>query len=228
MDIVGTGGDGANTVNLSTGAAILAAACGARVAKHGNRSVSSRSGSADVLEALGISMLQPEGIAACIEDANIAFMYSPNFHPAMQHVVPIRRAIGVRTVFNLLGPLLNPAKCQRMVVGVYSPHLLPLFAQVFQALNVEHALVLHCSGLDELNPIGKAEAMEVTREHGIKSIEIDPRAMNIPTCTLKDLEGGDAEENASILKLVFSGGENSNSAVGNTIALNAAAGTVPS
>lgn len=224
LDIVGTGGDGANTVNLSTGAAILAAACGARVAKHGNRSVSSRSGSADVLEAMGIPMLLPEFITTCLKGCNIAFMYSPYFHPAMKHVVPVRRALGVRTVFNILGPLLNPARCKRMMVGVYSHELLDLFGQVFQMLEVDHALVIHCMGLDELNPMGIAEAVEVTKEKGICRIQIDPRNMGIPICALEDLKGGDAEENSEILQSVFSGGSNAENAIGHTIALNAGAG----
>jgi anthranilate phosphoribosyltransferase len=123
LDIVGTGGDGHNTVNISTAAALVAAACGAKVAKHGSKSVSSKSGSSDVLQKLGIALLGPEHIEACVRETGIAFMFAPNFHPAMKHVVPVRRDLGFRTVFNILGPLLNPAGAQRLMLGVYSPEL---------------------------------------------------------------------------------------------------------
>ncbi|KDO25949.1 anthranilate phosphoribosyltransferase [Saprolegnia parasitica CBS 223.65] len=222
LDIVGTGGDGANTVNLSTAAAVLAAACGANVAKHGNRSASSKSGSADVLEALGVPMLQPEHIAPCIKDAKIAFMYAPHFHPAMKHVMPVRRAMGIRTIFNVLGPLINPAGCKHAVIGVYTPSLLPLFGEVLYGLGVEHALVVHCAGLDELNPIGNADVVEVSRTKGCTRYTLTPEELGIPRCTLKDLEGGDCEVNARILKDVFRG--NCDNAVGHTIAYNAGAG----
>lgn len=224
LDIVGTGGDGANTVNLSTAAAVLAAACGAQVAKHGNRSVSSRSGSADVLEELGIPMLQPDAIAPCIREAHIAFMYAPHFHPAMRFVSPIRKAIGIRSVFNVLGPLLNPAGCKRIVIGVYKPELLQVFGEVFVALGIEHGLVVHCAGLDELNAIGAADVVEVKIGEPLRRYEIRPEEIGIPASTLEDLKGGDATENAAILRAVFSGGAASDNAVGNTIAYNAGAG----
>ncbi|OQS02682.1 anthranilate phosphoribosyltransferase [Thraustotheca clavata] len=224
LDIVGTGGDGANTVNLSTAAAILAASCGANVAKHGNRSASSKSGSADVLESLGVPMLQPEHIAKCIKDANIAFMFAPYFHPAMKHVTPVRRAMGIRTIFNVLGPLINPAGCKYAIIGVYTPALLELFGQVLHGLGVEHALVVHCAGLDELNPIGNADVVEVTRAKGCTRYTITPEQLGIPRCTLQDLEGGDCEDNARILKKIFEGGINCENAIGNTIAYNAGAG----
>ncbi|ETV82469.1 anthranilate phosphoribosyltransferase [Aphanomyces astaci] len=223
LDIVGTGGDGANTVNLSTSAAILAAACGAKVAKHGNRSVSSRSGSADVLEVMGVPMLEPQHIAACIDQANIAFMYAPHFHPAMKHVGPVRKSMGIRSVFNILGPLINPAKCQTSVIGVYTPALLDLFGQVLYMMGVEHALVVHCAGLDELNPIGDAEIVEVT-QNGYRRYTLTPEELGIPRCTLQDLEGGDADDNCRILRQVFQGGEHCDNAIGNTIAYNAGAG----
>ncbi|ETW04298.1 anthranilate phosphoribosyltransferase, variant 1 [Aphanomyces invadans] len=226
LDIVGTGGDGANTVNLSTSAAILAAACGAKVAKHGNRSVSSRSGSADVLEVMGVPMLEPQHISPCINEANIAFMYAPHFHPAMKHVAPVRKSMGIRSVFNVLGPLINPAKCQTSVIGVYTPSLLDLFGQVLHLMGVEHALVVHCAGLDELNPIGDAEIVEVTQQ-GCQRYTLTPEEIGIPRCTLKDLEGGDADENCRILRQVFQGGEHCENAIGNTIAYNAGAGRFP-
>jgi anthranilate phosphoribosyltransferase len=224
LDIVGTGGDGANTVNISTSAAVLAAACGARVAKHGNRSVSSRSGSADVLEALGVPMLKPEHIPTCLDGAGIAFMYAPHFHPAMRHVGPVRKALGVRTVFNILGPLLNPAKAKRLMIGVFTPELLDLMGHVFLALGVEHALVVHCQGLDELTPMGAAQCVEVTQAGGVVPITIDPAEMGIPPCTVDDLKGGDCDENAEIIRSVFSGGDNAEGPIADAIALNAGAG----
>ena len=224
LDIVGTGGDGAHTVNISTSAAVLAAACGARVAKHGNRSVSSRSGSADVLEALSVPMIQPKHIPACIDSAGIAFMYAPFFHPAMRHVGPVRRALGARTVFNILGPLLNPAKAKRLMIGVFKPELLELMGQVFLALGAEHALVVHCQGLDELTPMGVAQAVEVTQAGGVVPITIDPAEMGIAPCTVEDLKGGDCKENASIIRFVFSGGDNAEGPIADAIALNAGAG----
>ena len=142
----------------------------------------------------------------------------------MKHVVPVRRALKVRTVFNILGPLLNPARAQRLMLGVYSPSLLPVYGQVLYALKVEHALVVHCCGLDELAPLGTAEAVEVTRE-GVKKLTIDVLAYEgVEKCTIADLKGGDCQENAKTLVELFSGGEKSKGAVGDTVALNAGAG----
>jgi len=226
LDIVGTGGDGAHTVNLSTTASILAAACGASVAKHGNRSVSSKAGSADVLEVLGVPMLDPPHIAPCIERAGIAFMFAPKFHPAMRHVVPVRRSLGVRTIFNILGPLLNPARASRLFLGVFSPHLLDIYGKVLMGLgNVEHALVVHCCGLDELAPIGTAEAVEIRAGKGMRRIKIDTiDAMGIERCTVADLRGGSKEVNAKIIRGVLAGGEGATGPIADTIALNAGAG----
>ncbi|TMW66970.1 hypothetical protein Poli38472_012086 [Pythium oligandrum] len=224
LDIVGTGGDGANTVNISTAAAVLAATCGALVAKHGNRSVSSRSGSADVLEELGVPMLKPEVIETCINEANIAFMYAPHFHPAMRFVTPIRKAIRIRSIFNVLGPLINPAGCTRVVIGVYTPRLLEVFGRVFEALGVEHGLVVHCAGLDELNSIDSADIVEVKAGFPLRRYRVHPEEIGIPRSTVKDLKGGDATENAAILRRVFAGGEGCDNAIGNTIAYNAGAG----
>ena len=226
LDIVGTGGDGAHTVNLSTAAAIVAAASGAIVGKHGNRSVSSKAGSADVLEVLGVEMLAPDGIAPCLARCGIAFMFAPKFHPAMRHVVPVRRALGVRTVFNILGPLLNPAGAQRLCLGVFDPALLPVYGHVLHALGVERALVVHCCGLDELAPIGTAQAVEVTREGGVVAREIDcvGGAMGIPKCTIADLRGGSKEVNAGIIRGVLAGGSGAEGPIADTIALNAGAG----
>ncbi|KAG1695152.1 hypothetical protein DVH05_020793 [Phytophthora capsici] len=226
LDIVGTGGDGANTVNLSTAAAVLAASCGALVAKHGNRSVSSRSGSADVLEELGVPMLKPDRVGPCLEEAQIAFMFAPHFHPAMRYVAPVRKAIGIRSVFNILGPLLNPAGCKRVVIGVYTPNLLDVFGEVLLALGVEHGLVVHCAGLDELNSMGPADVVEVRQgaEEPFRRYKLRPEDVGVPAVTLEQLKGGDAAENAAILRKVFSGGVYSECPVGNTIAYNAGAG----
>ena len=159
MDIVGTGGDGHHTVNFSTAASFVAASCGARVAKHGNRSVSSSCGSADVLEELGIKItLSPAAVERCLAEANIAFMFAPGFHPAMKNVVPVRKALGVRTVFNILGPLLNPAGLDRALIGVYSEEMVPLMANALFELGAELVMVVHCGGLDELAPIVSASA----------------------------------------------------------------------
>lgn len=222
LDIVGTGGDGHNTINISTSAALVAASCGALVAKHGSRSVTSKSGSSDVLQRLGIALLGPEHIAKCISEAGIAFMFAPNFHPAMSHVVPVRKALKIRTVFNILGPLLNPAGARFAMLGVYSPDLLDVYAETVFNLGVEHALIVHCCGLDELAAVGVAEAREVTRE-GITKTSIDPQAMGIAKCTIQDLEGGEPEDNARIIRELFAGGEKAKGPVADTIALNAGA-----
>lgn len=224
VDIVGTGGDGHDTLNISTTAAILAAASGCRVAKHGSVSSSSLSGSADVLRRLGIEMLAPEAISPSIAAAGIAFMFAPNFHPAMRHVAPVRRALGVRTIFNVLGPLLNPANARRLVLGVWSPQLLQPYADALLSLgSVEHALVVHCCGLDELAPIGEAEAIEII-DGTAKPISIDTVAIAGPACVIADLKGGGPQHNADAITELLEGGEAAAcSAVGRTVALNAAA-----
>ena len=165
LDIVGTGGDGIGSVILSTGATVIAAAAAdaVAVAKHGNRSVSSLCGSADVVEALGVALeLGPEGIRSCVREAGIAFMYAPVFHPAMAAVGPVRKALKVRTAFNLLGPLLNPARASRALVGVYSPSVAPLMAAALGRLGVERALVVHSAGMDELTPLAPAIVIEAS------------------------------------------------------------------
>ena len=165
LDIVGTGGDGIGSVIISTGATVIAAAAAdaVAVAKHGNRSVSSLCGSADVVEALGVALeLGPEGIRSCVREAGIAFMYAPVFHPAMAAVGPVRKALKVRTAFNLLGPLLNPARASRALVGVYSPSVAPLMAAALGRLGVERALVVHSAGMDELTPLAPAIVIEAS------------------------------------------------------------------
>ena len=206
LDIVGTGGDGIGSVNISTGATVIAAAAGARVAKHGNRSVSSLCGSADVLEALGVRVdLGAAGVAACVDRAGVGFMFAPRFHPAMRAVVPVRRALRVRTVFNVLGPLLNPARAAYGLVGVYSPAVSGVVAEALARLGVRRALVVHSMGLDELTPLGPASVVEVAAGAPPKQYELEPRRLGIPRATIDDLRGGDAALNAAILLDVFAG-----------------------
>ena len=164
LDIVGTGGDGADTINISTASVVLAAACGCIVAKAGNRSVSSACGSADVLEALGVKVdLSPDQVVKCVNEVNIAFMFAPVNHPAMRHVAPVRKKLGVRTCFNILGPMTNAAGAQHAVIGVFQPELLPLMAGALKQVGrVEHAVVIHGVGLDEISPLGPATIMEVS------------------------------------------------------------------
>mmetsp|Transcript_22441 Transcript_22441/g.37118 ORF Transcript_22441/g.37118 Transcript_22441/m.37118 type:complete len:350 (-) Transcript_22441:47-1096(-) len=205
IDIVGTGGDGHHTVNISTAASIVTAACGTPVAKHGNRSVSSKCGSADVLEHCGVKLtVPPETVERCIREAGIAFMFAPAFHPAMKNIVPIRKALGVRTVFNILGPLLNPARCARMLIGVYSPSLVELMGNALHALGAEFAMVVHCGGLDELAPIAEATIAIVTAS-GVEMSKLDPFELGFDRCTIDDLKGGDCAENAEIMRRVLGG-----------------------
>ncbi len=206
LDIVGTGGDGANTVNISTGAAILAAACGIPVAKHGNRSVSSRSGSADVLEALGLEIeIPPDRVKFFLDEMNIAFLYAPYYHSSLEKIGDIRRGLKVSTLFNLLGPLLNPAKAEYALIGVASESALDLISQVVIELGyIRRALVYYGNGLDELTPLGPVEAYEISEGKRVR-VTIDPVSLGFTQCKLVDLVGGDATLNASILLEIFAG-----------------------
>ena len=206
VDTCGTGGDGKGTFNVSTAAALVAAAVGAAVAKHGNRSVSSRCGSADVLEALGVRVeSDPQAAGRCLDEIGICFLFAPEYHPAMREVMPVRRALGVRTIFNLLGPLTNPAGARRQLLGVYAPHLVELVATVLAELGAEAAMVVHGEdGLDELTTTGSTQVAEV-REGRVRSYKLDPEALGLARARPDALAGGDPQENAALMVRVLEG-----------------------
>jgi len=206
VDTAGTGGDGARTFNISTAAALVAASTGAGVAKHGNRAVSSSSGSADVLEALGFNLeLPPETIARSIDELGFGFLFAPTHHPAMRHAAPVRRELATRTVFNVLGPLTNPAGARAQVVGVYAPELVPTIADVLARLDAERAFVVHgAGGVDELSPAGPNLVCEVVGGQ-VRRREIDPLDFGIERCAPEELRGGDPAENAETIRQIFSG-----------------------
>ena len=206
VDIVGTGGDGAGTFNISTAAAIVAAAAGAAVAKHGNRAASSAAGSADVLEELGITLEQsPERIAHSIDELGFGFMFARAHHPAMRHVASVRQELGIRTVFNILGPLANPAGACDGVFGVYSADLAPTYAEALAELGSRRAFVVHGEGgLDELAPYGRSLVFEVVAGD-VREWELDPRDLGIDPAEPEALRGGSAAENAATIRAVFTG-----------------------
>ncbi len=206
VDTAGTGGDGGKTFNISTAAALLASAAGAHVAKHGNRSVSSQTGSADVLEELGFELnLPPDRIARSIDQLGFGFMFAPTHHPAMRHAAPVRRELAARTVFNVLGPLTNPAGARAQVVGVYSATLVRTVADVLARLGAHRAFVVHGAyGIDELSPAGPNLVCEVV-EGAVHEREIDPLDLGIPRCDPNELRGGNAAENARAIREVFAG-----------------------
>jgi anthranilate phosphoribosyltransferase len=208
VDTAGTGGDGGRTFNISTAAALVAAAAGAGVAKHGNRAVSSASGSADVLEALGFSLeLPPDRIAQSIDELGFGFLFAPTHHPAMKHAAPVRKELAARTVFNVLGPLTNPAGARAQVVGVYSPDLVRTLAEVLAALGARRAFVVHgAGGIDELSPAGPNLVCEVL-DGGVRDREIDPLELGVVRCAPEALRGGSPEENAQAIRDVFSGAD---------------------
>ena len=208
VDTAGTGGDGAHTLNISTAAALVAAAAGSGVAKHGNRAVSSSSGSADVLEALGFRLqLEPGQIARSIDELGFGFMFAPTHHPAMRHAAPVRRELAARTVFNVLGPLTNPAGARAQVVGVYAPELVRTLAEVLARLGARRAFVVHgAAGIDELSPAGPNLVGEVV--HGdVRERTIDPLELGVPRCDPKELVGGSPAENAARIRAIFDGAE---------------------
>ena len=206
IDTCGTGGDGSHTFNISTTAAFVAAAGGARVAKHGNRAVSSRCGSADVLAALGVEVeLSPAAVGACIEECGIGFLFAPRHHAAMRHVAPVRKDLGLRTLFNLLGPLANPAGARRQLLGVYSPQLVPVLARTLAELGCDRAFVVHGhGGLDEISTAGPTVVCEV-RDGSVRQFELTPEEAGVARAPLEGLRGGDAQENAEILRGVLRG-----------------------
>ncbi len=206
VDTCGTGGDASGTFNISTTAAFIAAGAGVTVAKHGNRSISSASGSADILEELGVSIsLTPTEIERCIEEVGIGFMFAPVLHPAMKNVMVARRSIGIRTVFNMLGPLVNPAHAKAQIVGVYDEGLTEVFAEVLRGLGSRHVLVVHGEGgLDELSTLGRSRISEL-KEGTIKNYYIEPEELGIARAELKDIMGGTVRENARTTLKILSG-----------------------
>ncbi len=204
-DCCGTGGDGSSLINVSTAAAFVAAACGLPVAKHGNRSVSSRCGSADVLEAMGASMdVSPEASRKMLDELGFCFLYAPAYHPGMKHAAPVRRQLGVRTVMNLLGPCVNPAHPRVQLLGVADPAIMRRIAKVLEAQGVEEALVVHGSGLDEIALHGDTRAIRLSNGE-LSEFTIAPEDAGIEPAPLKVLTGGDAVENANRLAELFAG-----------------------
>jgi anthranilate phosphoribosyltransferase len=206
VDIVGTGGDGANTFNISTCSMFVAAAAGAKVSKHGGRSVSSKSGSADVMDALGIHInLQPEQIAQCIADVGIGFMFAPNHHPAMKNVAPVRKELGVRTLFNILGPLTNPAGAPNILMGVFHPDLVGIQVRALQRLGAEHALVVYGrDGMDEVS-LGAATLVGELKNGQITEYEIHPEDFGLPMVSNRALKVETPEQSRQMLLDVLSG-----------------------
>jgi anthranilate phosphoribosyltransferase len=205
IDTCGTGGDGAHTYNISTAAALVAAGAGLKIAKHGTRSLSSKSGSSDVLAALGVNIeATPEQSRRALEHAGICFMFAPAYHGAMRHVTPVRAELGFRTIFNLMGPLSNPAGAKRQVLGVYDPRLIEPLAEVLGRLGAIRAWVVHGSGLDEITNTGPTEVAE-WRDGALRRFQITPEELGLPRVELKALRGGDPEENADALLAVLAG-----------------------
>lgn len=224
VDTCGTGGDTSGTFNISTATAFVVAGAGVRVAKHGNRSVTSKCGSADVMEALGVKIdLPPARVAACLEAVGLAFLFAPTMHSAMKYVQPARRELRLRTVFNLLGPLTNPARATCQVVGVYSTDLVEKLAEALSMLRLRRALVVHgMDGLDEITITGATRIGEV-RDGQVRSYEITPEECGLRRATLEDISGGDAAQNAVLIREVLAGKA---SARRDVVLLNAAAALV--
>jgi anthranilate phosphoribosyltransferase len=224
VDTSGTGGDASGTFNISTATALVTAGAGVRVAKHGNRSISSKCGSADVVEALGVNIhLSPERAAQCLREVGICFLYAPNLHPAMKQVQAVRRELRMRTMFNLLGPLTNPARATGQVVGVYSLDLVEKLAEALSMLGLRRALVVHgLDGLDEITITGTTRVAEA-REGSVRSYEVEPEEFGMKRAALQDIAGGDALGNAAIIRAILSGEKSPRRDV---VLLNAAAALV--
>lgn len=223
IDIVGTGGDNSHSVNISTASALVIAACGVPVAKHGNRGLSSLTGAADVLTALGVKIeLTPQAISQCISDAGVGFMFAPAHHPAMKHVGPTRVELGTRTIFNLLGPLSNPAGVNRQMVGVFAPEWIMPVAETLKALGAEHAWVVHGDGYDEITTTGETKVAEL-RGGEVRAFTLTPEAVDLKRHRKEDLRGGDAAYNAAALRDMLSGKPG---AYRDTVLMNAGAGLV--
>jgi anthranilate phosphoribosyltransferase len=204
VDIVGTGGDGSHTFNISTCSMFVAAACGARVSKHGNRGVSSKSGSADVLETLGVPMtLSPQAVSRCIADTGIGFMFAPNHHPAMKNVAPVRRELGVRTIFNILGPLTNPADAPNILMGVFHPDLVGIQVRALQRLGAEHALVVYGrDGMDEVS-LGAATLVGEFKDGGIREYEIHPEDFGLTMASSRAFKVETPEQSRALMQAVL-------------------------
>ena len=224
VDTSGTGGDASGTFNISTATALVTAGAGVRVAKHGNRSISSKCGSADVVEALGMNIqLSPESSAQCLREVGICFLYAPNLHPAMKQVQAVRRELRMRTMFNLLGPLTNPARASGQVVGVYALELVEKLAEALSMLGLRRALVVHgLDGLDEITITGKTRVAEA-REGSVRSFEVEPEEFGLARAPLSEIAGGDAAQNAAIIRAVLDGEK---SARRDVVLMNAAAALV--
>jgi len=207
VDTCGTGGAKFKTFNISTAAAFVAAGAGVHVAKHGNRGITSNCGSADVLEALGVNIASGSDVVAeCIKQANVGFMFAPNYHPAMKYVQPVRKELGFRTAFNLLGPLANPARATAQVMGVADETLMETIVQILQRLGIKHAMVVHSEGLDEISTMLPTKIMYLN-DNTITSLEINPEDYSMPTATFDDLKGTDAKSNAGIVRSILEGKE---------------------
>lgn len=223
VDIVGTGGDGSHSVNISTASAFVIAGAGVPVAKHGNRGLSSQTGAADVLTALGVKIDQtPDAIGRLVHQTGIGFMFAPAHHPAMKHVGPSRVELGTRTIFNLLGPLSNPAGVKRQMVGVYSPEWIVPLAETLKALGAEQVWVVHGDGFDEITTTGETQVAEL-RDGDVRSFTITPETVGLKRYDREELRGGDAASNASALRAVLSGKAG---AYRDTVLMNAGAGLV--
>ena len=224
VDTCGTGGDGKNTLNISTAAALLLSSYGVKVAKHGNKSVSSKCGSADVLEKININInLGPKEVEKSINNNNFGFMFAPGYHSAMKYVGPVRKKIGKRTIFNLIGPLSSPAKVKRQVVGVFDKKLLKIFAEALKNLNLKKALIVHSQdGLDEISPYAKTEIVELTNGKITESV-LNPKDFDIKAGSFENIVGKDPEYNGEKMKEIFEGKDNDFSVA---VCLNAAAGLI--